>query len=309
MNVNESASVRLCPLCNEFAEYAGWAHDGSRMFQVSCARCGKFKISEQALETLKKDEKHLLSAVCRMWQDPEIPRILAKDIQGLIQRAPQWGLAEKMDRLLDMIARETSELGSLSKFDPNVDYPLMVLRSKQEAIYLIQELADRHYVKYTAAGVMLKTAGWERLEEIRRSGHESRQAFVAMWFDKSRDSIYSDGIEPAIREAGYTAVRIDKSETLNRIDDEIISQLRQSRYLVCDFTGQRAGVYFEAGFILGLGRNVYWMCEKSELKDVHFDTRQYNFIDYETVEEAKKRLYDRIMANEGKGEGPETENS
>jgi hypothetical protein len=53
----------------------------------------------------------------------------------------------------------------------------------------------------------------------------------------------------------------------------------------------------------GLGRTVIWMCEKSDLVNVHFDTRQYNFIDYETVEEASKRLYDRIVAIEG--EGPE----
>jgi hypothetical protein len=55
--------------------------------------------------------------------------------------------------------------------------------------------------------------------------------------------------------------------------------------------------------MLGLGRNVYWMCQKSELDKVHFDTRQYNFIDYESSEDARKRLYNRIMAIEGKGPG------
>jgi hypothetical protein len=280
------------------------------MYQVECLRCGRFEVSEEARGAIHKlDEKYILSAICRMWQGPEIPRILLADIQKLIQRAPQLSVAEKLDKLLDLIARKTSELGSESSFDPNVDYPLIVLRGKLEADYLIEALAERNYVTYGPSKVTLKPLGWERWEEIQRAGRESRQAFVAMWFDKSRDSIFADAIEPAIREAGYRAVRIDRTETLNRIDDEIISQLRQSRFLVGDFTGQRHGVYFEAGFMLGLGRNVYWMCEKSELDKVHFDTRQYNFIDYETVEEAKKRLYDRIMANEGKGEGPETENS
>ena len=45
------------------------------------------------------------------------------------------------------------------------------------------------------------------------------------------------------------------------------------------------------------------MCNKDELKHVHFDTRQYNFIDYKDAYEAQKRLYDRIIAIEG--EGPE----
>jgi hypothetical protein len=45
------------------------------------------------------------------------------------------------------------------------------------------------------------------------------------------------------------------------------------------------------------------MCKKEELKQVHFDTRQYPYIDYETLPEAKQRLYERIIAIEG--EGPE----
>jgi len=31
------------------------------------------------------------------------------------------------------------------------------------------------------------------------------------------------------------------------------------------FTGQRHGVYLKAGFMMGLGRNVFWMCSKDEM--------------------------------------------
>ncbi len=88
---------------------------------------------------------------------------------------------------------------------------------------------------------------------------------------------------------------------MNRIDDEIIGRIRASRFIVADFTGHRQGVYFEAGMMLGLGRTVIWMCKDEELKASHFDTRQYNFINYKSVDEARKRLYDRIMAIEGAG--------
>jgi hypothetical protein len=74
--------------------------------------------------------------------------------------------------------------------------------------------------------------------------------------------------------------------------------------MVADFTGQRHGVYFEAGLMLGLGRSVVWMCRKEELSKeggLHFDVRQYNFITYESATEARKKLYDRILAQEGEG--------
>jgi hypothetical protein len=51
----------------------------------------------------------------------------------------------------------------------------------------------------------------------------------------------------------------------------------------------------------GLGRNVIWMCDRQELDKVHFDVRQRNFIDWESLEDAKQRLSKRILAIEGEG--------
>jgi hypothetical protein len=73
--------------------------------------------------------------------------------------------------------------------------------------------------------------------------------------------------------------------------------------MVADFTGQRHGVYFEAGLMMGLGRTVIWMCNKNELDKIHFDVLQFNFIDYESLEDANTRLHHRILAIEGEGPG------
>ena len=53
--------------------------------------------------------------------------------------------------------------------------------------------------------------------------------------------------------------------------------------------------------MLGLGRPVIWVCEKTQMKDVHFDTRQYNTIDYANADDLRTRLQTRIEANLGKG--------
>lgn len=56
--------------------------------------------------------------------------------------------------------------------------------------------------------------------------------------------------------------------------------------------------------MLGLERPVIWMCRKDELSKesgLHFDIRQFNFLAYESVAEARKRLYDRILAIQGEG--------
>jgi hypothetical protein len=70
---------------------------------------------------------------------------------------------------------------------------------------------------------------------------------------------------------------------------------------VADFTGHRAGVYFEAGFALGLNLPVFWTCRKDNLTDLHFDIRQFNCIDWNDPGELAHRLQKRIEAVIGAG--------
>ena len=46
---------------------------------------------------------------------------------------------------------------------------------------------------------------------------------------------YEEGIKKAVESAGYTPMRIDKKPDVNKIDDEIIAEIRRSRFLVADF--------------------------------------------------------------------------
>jgi nucleoside 2-deoxyribosyltransferase len=61
--------------------------------------------------------------------------------------------------------------------------------------------------------------------------------------------------------------QIDNVEHVNDINDEIIGQIRRSRFVVCDLTGYRGGVYFEAGFAYGLGLDVIYTCRKDWTKE------------------------------------------
>ncbi len=131
-----------------------------------------------------------------------------------------------------------------------------------------------------------------------------------MWFDASMNDVYEKGIEPAIKEAGYEPMRIDRKQHNNKIDDQIIDEIKYSRFLVADVTqdesGARGGVYYEAGFAHGLkdcGRKieVIFTCRKDVIDEVHFNIRQYNHIIWETPEDLKERLVNRIAAVIGDG--------
>ena len=150
--------------------------------------------------------------------------------------------------------------------------------------------------------------GYNRIEE-RRINVDASQAFVAMWFDSSMDETYDNGIEPAIKKAGYKPLKINQKEHVNKIDDEIIAELRRSRFLVADFThgedGARGGVYYEAGFAHGLNLPVIFTCRKDAVETLHFDTNHYNHIVWTTPAELHEKLKNRILAVIG--EGPEAQ--
>jgi nucleoside 2-deoxyribosyltransferase len=120
-----------------------------------------------------------------------------------------------------------------------------------------------------------------------------------MSFDPSLDNAFLDGIAPAIRDASYEPLRVDKVHHNEKIRDRIVIEIRRSRFVIADVTLQRQGVYFEAGFAMGLGLPVVWSCRKDDLHNVHFDTRQYNHIVWEAAADLRQQLRDRLIATIG----------
>jgi hypothetical protein len=307
-SMTQLTNTPKCPLCDgPTTQY----YPHAVTTEVECVRCGCFNITLQAIAAVSARHlgyKPLLSAYCRRRpQGAETPTIKTDTIEQFIQTLPHYTPPEKLDNLLELMARMTPRLGEPTGFNADTDYPLLIAQGPNEVRFLALDLDVRGYLYGPRVGpnspptVLLR--GWERLEEIKRSGRLSNRAFVAMWFDKGTDDLYDQAVKPAIEKAGYDPLRVDKHEHVNRIDDEIIGQIKRSRFMVADFTGQRYGVYFEAGMMIGLGRTVIWMCDKKQLNDLHFDVRQFNFIDYESLAEAQDRLYNRILAIEGEGPG------
>lgn len=179
---------------------------------------------------------------------------------------------------------------------------------QDEVRFLLEMLAERGAVRLgndePVPQVTVLAKGHEQVAAAASNG-EFDQAFVAMWFDDSMLDAYEQGIEAVVRASGYRPLRIDRKEHVNKIDDEIIAEIRRSRFLVADFTSAknspRGGVYFEAGFALALGIPVIWTCRQDVIGEVHFDTRQFNHIVWSNAEQLNQRLKNRIQAVLGRG--------
>lgn len=151
--------------------------------------------------------------------------------------------------------------------------------------------------------IIITPSGWDAIERARQSSARTKIGFVAMAFRPELTELFEQGLAKGIEMAGYEALRIDRTEHNNRIDDEIVATIKRSRFVVADFTIGRGGIYFEAGFALGLNLPVIWTVRADELENVHFDTRQYNFILWQDGNwvDLQKALRNRIEATIGKG--------
>jgi len=131
----------------------------------------------------------------------------------------------------------------------------------------------------------------------------SKHAFVAMWFDSQNDNAWGK-ISKAIRDCGYNPMRIDKKEHNNQIVPEILFEIRQSDFIVADLTGNRNGVYYEAGYAQALGKEVIvtWKKTDEEEDQPHFDVAQKNMIRWDSEDELYEALVKRIKATVGVSE-------
>jgi ribosomal protein S27E len=295
--------TRQCPLC-------GWGIEIARVpsrdaFEVTCARCGHFIATSVLLKSkVSETDRHLLPYLAAHTRQANVQGLVVelttdnwRDFARSHQGKP---VSQKALAVLDHVAKRSGWPGDRVELFYESSAPLFDAVSEDEVGYLVQHLLSgkllREHANLSGGKELIVTPeGWARLEPPAGGGIPGR-CFVAMSFDKSLESAYTEGIQPAVAECGFSPVRVDLVEHNEKICDKILAEIRLAQFVVADFTLHRAGVYFESGFAMGLGRPVIWTCRKDQLGQAHFDTRQYNHIDWKSPAELRKKLADRIRA-------------
>ena len=313
----------VCPICSvESAEST--PHPTHDACLIKCAQCGRFTISGSARVNMAGIDDSVRWKISA-WLVENVPPIFLESDIDVALGASMPTLHKRADRMLRWIHAKYPpgtqfSIDSLGKWEawkssPSasgviiggslVSSPLVPMgwnRDIAEMEFMVRDvLADEMglLLKQKNNQFLVGPKGLLHLEG--RTVSRSSVGFCAMWFDDEVKPIWTQVIEPAVRSAGYEPLRIDSKQHNGKIDDEIMASIRASRFVVADFTGNRGGVYYEAGFAHGLGLPVIFMCREGD--DLHFDIRQYNCIFWKAdqLEEAQARLKNRILATLGQG--------
>ncbi|MDP8202375.1 MAG: hypothetical protein P9M11_09605 [Candidatus Tenebribacter burtonii] len=343
-----------CPICGSPSLINEYSHDIISIYKVNCLRCGKYEINEEVIEfeidndKLSPEQIANVSGWIRENQDIIIDNEKLKSKMIL----KTLSVAEKADKILKYLAKQFPVAGTNIDYDFNKvkdvlsiiqnqsfpesqNDPFMIMFNKNAPNLLplisvgrIIDAREFNFIredylinekKYISKEQKITPAGWAYLESLRQANPESKNAFVAMWFTPMMEKIYDNFIKKAIIKAGYKPIQIGRKQHNNDINDEIIGEIRSSKFIVADFTGNRGGVYYEAGFAYGLKIEVIYTCKKdwwdkvikkrvkAELKNktiefvkikeerkVHFDLNHKSFILWKNGDELYKQLLDKI---------------
>jgi hypothetical protein len=273
---------------------------------VKCAACGTYAIDRATRRVITSEDypaerRFQLSWACRRHSDIGKPLSLALGTitEIALSVSEPHPPIRKVDELLLFIGRRAPVLNQIVRLQRSRDWPLIFARGPEEFV-AIQTTAvnELGYLTLSAEGLGVTPKGWERFAALDSPRASSTTAFVAMAFSADMSPAYDDGFRPTLYDLGFDPIRVDREEYLGRIDDFIVASLRKSALVVADFTRLRSGVFFEAGFALGLGIPVVWTCHVDWLGQLaeHFDTRQYNYLGWKDPADLRTRLRDRIEA-------------
>ncbi len=229
------------------------------------------------------------------------------DLERLKESWRERSVSEKQDALLLALAKMSKYPGYAVPIVPYCDHVLAWCELEEEFDYHLQTMRERGLA--TAPTMepewIITPTGWDRIAEISTKAHVSTDlVFVAMTFDPALSTAWNDGLQPGIAAAGYRPERVDTGHHAGKIDDRIMAMIREARFVVVDVTTQNRGAYFEAGFALGLDRQVIWSVREDDLANVHFDTRQFNHVVWTDPADLRDKIRDRVLGVFGRGPAP-----
>jgi len=309
--------ARTCHICHGSATVS-W--NGARhAVHVECEVCGSYLASSDLYERLRDCQVNeallpYLSAHVRQATDAgEEAELTTENWEQFARGRMSVPVSQRLQRLMELVAARSSVGEWLAIDNQRKLLASLDMKDQEELDFVLAHLhasglMNRGWVggrsdgqggeTDTKLGLQLTVTGWNAVAPI-GSGVPGT-CFVAMSFHASLNTAFSEGIVPAVEtDCGLRVLRVDRVHHNDNITDRIIGGIRTAQFLIADFTLQRQGVYYEAGFAQGLGRQVIRTCRATDFDKLHFDTRQFFHLKWNEPADLRAALADHIRATVG----------
>lgn len=181
--------------------------------------------------------------------------------------------------------------------------------------YILSYLEKNEYIflhDHNAYVIQLTPKALERIYELQKNQSGNKDVFVAMSFHPSANDI-RNAIKKAIEDAKYSSLLMDEVLHNHQIVPEMLRLIKESRFMIMDITQPNFGAYYEAGYALGLGKEVIITCSqevwdnkdfscdkdkscsyKERATKPHFDIAQKQVLRWKDYDDLTKQLTEWI---------------
>lgn len=225
---------------------------------------------------------------------------------AVVPLTPEEKIAHLLTYLHSLQEYEGSEIHFFDNENKNILAKKLYFKNYDELIFYLFTLLNLGLIDGNdvsskcgreLANIRFTFQGLVKVIELNKSGSHSDKCFVAMSFSEDLKET-RQAIKTVIDEAGFKPILIDEIhyDAVVTINDALIAEIKKCKFLVADFSQHKHGVYFEAGFALGLGRPVIYLCREEDFSNTHFDTNHYPHIIYNNLSELQEKLKTKIEA-------------
>ena len=322
-----------CPVCKSSAVVqALGALDMSE--SVQCPTCGNYIITRQAKDEMNPDVVASWLYYNSDYNEEQKQfstffYISSKDTGKMdpnyvtLEEISNWyprSFNEKVDRFLLLLANKNPCLGGMEFFKPeqmisaifaHFSYDsstgILSIGCTKQCQLFFDYLHEQRYITDDSnpQRVTLSPYGWQRIDELQKNNPNNRDIFIAMAFpdedsdEKPEDlSEIKDTIKAGITKAQYNPIIMCDTIHGEQIVPKMFRLIRESKLLVMDVTCPNLGAYHEAGFALGLGKEVIITCREKEFNDPdnkpHFDIAQKQILVWKDYEDLIEKLSEWI---------------
>jgi len=283
---------------------------------VSCPRCGRYSVDRKNVSALQNSPdlstiKHIISGYLRYCFEHDLNQpILSREsiFSNIIENSltPKDNeIQKKVLRLLEFLQAKTVFLGNDISVDFERDFSLTFSLHPAEFKFILQHLSTEGLINIKAedqasARLVLTVKGFRFITKTRPT---KKQIFVAMAFKDEMFELIKTIKQNVETATGYTLALVTDHEFNRNIDDRIIAEINRSHAIIADFSHNNPGVYFEAGYALGQGKEVIFTCQKGQtpggdtlISQVHFDINHRNHILWDSAQDLETKLINRINA-------------
>lgn len=321
----------VCPICHISSDIENRVD----LYSIHCPKCGFYQISGTAYATFGSFTAKQQANISG-WIREHQSFLFSSDDKDKLSRLNTPSIGEKAKKLLIQLSYNFPIAGQ------EFQYPKFMLSNineflassndslKQGAFKFLEYLGvswsinekELYFIfkKYLIEEMnflsghpnyIITPKGWAYLDTIRNTNINNAIVFIASKYENEINKYLDNFVVSALEELGYKPKLMRSHPHTNIIDNEMISLIKQSKFIIVDLTKNSLGAYYEAGYAQGFGLEVIFICEKSfrenknneKSKGVHFDTNHYPISDWEYDDGPgfKKKLYNFIDVKFGKG--------